>query len=540
LDAVFAEHFVDLGKMITKERRSRHVINVLWFIAMASILPGQSEIALAAENSAPNEISGSLDNRLQLIPEANLSLNRLTADDNNHMLGASNYSKSYATLTEPIRMNVNSDKPIFSAPFMSVPAPIRMNTDLNGSPYQDKNSLLWKPLTFSIGPPVQSLPKSLTITTSEHHERWQLNIDDYEPMNEQQKTISAGISHDPDTYVYFASPDQYEAIGATPLPKMTAPKSWTLGERFQISMVIWALLEQAPGLLLAASSGNKIALCRISDENYYEPHHKTMLSSKSNIIFIPDWFFESSSFWCCQYFAHELLHLTDVACRLSFSREWVKFANPVIKKVRQQEKSHSLEFLSSRIRKNNIWPDLLGCRNLEESFAYYFNEYLFASDFRLAPKEIQRFSHYFLLPSHKEQLFSLHFIRGKHALAEKNLLLARSEFLAAKRLNPLVGRVYLDLAGTYPKTQENYKVKLTYCQEACDIFWQAGVPRDEYYFDLAVRGRDWYWWKLHSRDAYRTKKRSTRHLHRSTHVSPKIVPRASISPCVKAKSKSAR
>jgi hypothetical protein len=429
----------------------------------------------------------------------------------------------HGSLSDSVGINADFNGSLFG----SLTIPARSRAPIFGPSPLDEDSPLLKPLPLSINS--DQLSPEISIAKSPRRDRWQIDIDDFPPINEQQRKIFKKISHDPDKYTYFINPDQYKIIGGNDvLPKGSVPKTWTMVERTKINQVISAVLQRLPGLFTTATSGNKIALCRIFNEDYRS--REVILSSKPGMIFVPDAFFETSSFRC-KYFAHELLHLSDVACQRSLSREWVKFANPTIYKIRQQSKLYSPEDLDSIIRKSNVWPDLNGCTNLEESFAWYFTEYLFPTDFKFDLKEIRRFDYCFMQPQPREKLFIMHSTRGYLALVTKNLGSARSEFLAAQKLSPLVGRVYLGLAGTYYHTRRSTEISLAYCNKACEIFRRDGVPRDDYYFALALRCRDRAAQKLSATTVYRPKVRvDAQHRTRSTHGTRSGGPKPNVPP----------
>ncbi len=315
-------------------------------------------------------------------------------------------------------------------------------------------------------------------------------------FDNKQKFLSAAqaelfrrISNDPDSYVYFAEPAQSRTAGS--LSSGFGFKQWSDAEKEKLKSNFSDILHRAPGLLLSAAANNKIALYRVSSLRH-GINDVVVLKCSTGLILVPDEFLETAKH--SHFLIHELLHLADSANHLSYSKDWIEFANPIIVQIREKENSASpknLPLLAASTRKNGIWPNLEDCRNLSEAFASYFAEYVEGTDFPCDSVQIKRFSPHFLLPKPEELLFTEHFVSGQLAFKAKNFELAGSEFNEARKLDSSVARVYLALAGT-SHGMHQYKKALRYCEKACNAFAAAGVPGTEDSFAWALAWRDWY------------------------------------------------
>lgn len=306
-------------------------------------------------------------------------------------------------------------------------------------------------------------------------------------LDNDQAALYARVDHDPNHYVEFMPAERNPV-----LPPVYSLKSWTQSEKEAVTRLVAQVLNRAPGLLLAASGSSTIKLFRIRSSRD-EGHGVTRLIARSGVILVPDAYFHTAKQF--HFLLHELLHLADSGNHLSYSKDWVQFANPIIQQLRRQSKNKSITDQAKlwiSANRNNLWPDtFFGCQNLTEAFAFYFTEYVEGSEFRCDPIQIQRFRSHILSPTDQELSFTKHFVAGQNAY-ERDYLLARSEFSAANELDPSVARVYLGLAGTYFHTGDIER-ELALQKQALDAFEAAGVPETEDYFAWT---RAWYQWRL--------------------------------------------
>jgi tetratricopeptide (TPR) repeat protein len=314
-----------------------------------------------------------------------------------------------------------------------------------------------------------------------------------EALDQEQARLFQNISHDPNAYFCFAQPEQYQRLGK--LPEAASSKQWSESEKEVLRQAILSVLHRVPGLLLSATSGNKIALCRLSS---VDKQDSTKSGSRTGIIFIPDSFFQAPVQMHRYYLVHELLHQADTACHISYSGEWIRLAKRL--RANKKAKQNSLKNMDLPHQGTSIFRS---DGNLGEDFAYYFTEYVFPLQFRVNIAETKQFSKQFLRPSGEEMQFNAHYTLGQLAFRTGTLQQAREEYLAARSLKPSVARVYLGLADTYHGGLANLKMNLKYCTTACELFSFAGVPPNEHYYSLARSGRDWakrkiYFDRLHA------------------------------------------
>jgi hypothetical protein len=325
------------------------------------------------------------------------------------------------------------------------------------------------------------------------------------PLNKEQETLYKRISTEIDDYIQFMEPNEYkhypneyEDLG---ISSENSVKPWTESEKQFIRRVFVDILHLAPGLMLSATAGQKIPLCRVPRLRDVSPGHSGILVTFDQIIFVPNRFFDNN--FPLRYMVYELLHLADCANRFSYSKEWIQFANPIITKVRKRQAETTNESqLDQSIRQHNIWPHLASCANLEEAFAGYFTEYIVHTKFQVDPKIVGQFSNHLLSPSTEEKNFPEHFVRGTKALQSRDLASARAEFLNASSVDPMNGVTYCYL--TWTNDQQDWKTNLTYCTKACRIFSQAGVPLNEYWYSYARKGHDGFLRNLNKYKKQRT------------------------------------
>lgn len=141
-------------------------------------------------------------------------------------------------------------------------------------------------------------------------------------------------------------------------------KKWSADERQIISNIVERLKYSSPKFisLSTASSGLKFARASIvtllNDET-------CMAATCGDTIVVSDKFFEETN-QQLHCLTHELVHRADLYGFITYSREWITFAQPLISKFETMPTAKLL----------GQWPSKYACKDLSEALAEYATSYL--------------------------------------------------------------------------------------------------------------------------------------------------------------------
>jgi tetratricopeptide (TPR) repeat protein len=267
-------------------------------------------------------------------------------------------------------------------------------------------------------------------------------------------------------------------------------QDWTESEKTGIGLIVSKLWQTAPGLLIAAARGKKIAFIRVSTLPFSAA--ETHVTVKDNAggyaaTTAPDGILVANRFFVCptgfQYhgIVHELVHAADYSSRVSFSKEWIDFALPKIEKVRDRFfKSDSYDYYAAAksISKEKLWPSIYGCENLREALAEYLTTYVEGTDFPVDSNFIAHIAPHILQPSERERSIEEHFLKGRLAYQSHDQELALAEFLSTKELAPTAAEPYAYMSYCYGM-KKDYSRSIELGKKAQAYFEAAGVPIGE-------------------------------------------------------------
>lgn len=184
--------------------------------------------------------------------------------------------------------------------------------------------------------------------------------------NETSKDFEYKIN--PKVAEHFDFRDDYPEFGPQ-LQTTPVLKPWNKWEKTHIQMILESLLDRAPGLVKLACAGEKISFYRISVYKSRSFDHGTALAvAGPNGIYVTDASFLSHAS-IIETIAHELTHLADRSDRLAYSREFLAFAVPKIKALKEH-KEKPREF-PSYITDPPAWPSAHTANKMVEVFAEY-------------------------------------------------------------------------------------------------------------------------------------------------------------------------
>ncbi len=303
-------------------------------------------------------------------------------------------------------------------------------------------------------------------------------------LDEHQRQLADRMKTDFNEYFFFMDAKD------SARPELSQPewelKPWTYREKRNIRSIVDWLMHRAPGLVLRASSGGRIALCRLSSfpksstmtKSWIFGGSPSAMSSDSSIAFSDVFFFPHGQF---AGVVHELVHTADAGEQLSHSKAWVQFAEPTISKIWKEYMSKSsfeaYEF-GRKICKEGRWPSLYGCVDLDEALAEYMTAYITGSDFSVSQTFVERFGAGFIRPSADDFRWLSLYRQGRAHSRAKNYDQALADFGQVNKMDP-----HAVLPCLY----------LMSCLEEKNRFDEAAVVADEGLanLDSAVPMADW-------------------------------------------------
>lgn len=258
---------------------------------------------------------------------------------------------------------------------------------------------------------------------------------------------------------------------------------WKPGEKEQFTRMLGEVSKCAPGLITRAASGHQLHIVRVSDL----PFSATTAGAfdadaltRPDAILIPDVFFENSRRLQLRCFLHELVHSADMAGQIALSKEWVRFANPIISESRCEATFGHLERRAGRtITPHNAWPSMYGCENLTEALAEYFAARAIGTeDFQFDPVFGKQFASQLMHATKKSAQFLSVYKAGSKLYNEKKYEAAIPVLLEARKLDPSVPGTDACLAACYAYTGK-YDICLKYAAAALKSLKKYGVPPGE-------------------------------------------------------------
>jgi tetratricopeptide (TPR) repeat protein len=287
-----------------------------------------------------------------------------------------------------------------------------------------------------------------------------------------------------ETYIRFVEPTDKD-VSAFQV-RNYAVKKWTELERNDVHRILQHIFLTAPGLIMRAASGAQLALVRTATINRPENmstdlrHSDSMAASAGplSINFADEFFLSPHQ---CHGLVHELVHAADYTGKVSYSKEWMDFAQPIISKIRIK-----LNFLSAfekrelavhMMRGGGEWVSLYGCENMMEALAEYTSTYIDDRE-RVDTNFEHEFANRLLVPSPQDLDSGRHFKLGYNALDRKQYDEAIMEFTKSIDIDPNVGIPHARLAIALAKKSQNAKALLE-CETAEVCFDKAGIPLED-------------------------------------------------------------
>ena len=287
-----------------------------------------------------------------------------------------------------------------------------------------------------------------------------------------------------ETYIRFVEPTDKDV--STFQVRNYTVKKWTELERNDVHRILQHIFLTAPGLIMRAASGNQLALVRTATINRPEnmstdlKHSDSMAASAGplSINFADEFFLNPRQ---CHGLVHELVHAADYAGKVSYSKEWIDFAQPIISKIRIK-----LNFLSAfekrelaihMMRGGGEWVSLYGCENVMEALAEYTSTYIDDRE-RVDSSFEHEFANRLLVPTPQDLDSARHFKLGYNALDRKQYDDAIMEFTKSIDIDPNVGIPHARLAIALAKKSQNEKALLE-CETAEVCFEKAGIPLED-------------------------------------------------------------
>jgi hypothetical protein len=133
-------------------------------------------------------------------------------------------------------------------------------------------------------------------------------------------------------------------------------KPWSSAEVQTIKELLSDLYSKSPGLFVLSATPKKISLFRKTNILVDTPFgdHASALAQLNSISFSDSFFNRRTA---KIQLVHELVHTADQGCRICYSVEWVRFANPLISEVQRSVKK----------------PVLWSCQNWKRKFVVLIN-----------------------------------------------------------------------------------------------------------------------------------------------------------------------
>jgi len=262
-------------------------------------------------------------------------------------------------------------------------------------------------------------------------------------------------------------------------------KPWSEREKKDVQIIVDRILHVAPGLLIRAASGGKLALCRTASisASHTSPASVNSAHSPAGVtcacaIVLSDRFFESR----LQFhgLVHELVHECDLTGRICYSKEWVRYINPTISKSRLEmalSPTYKSRSLAEQLRRKNLCPSAYSCENLQEALAEMTAAYVDDSGFQAEPTFFKQFGRRLLLPSDADQFYDMQFKRASIEFCNNNYAESVNAMLPVVAAEPDLAVAHARLAASYAKVDEN--LALDEAKKAIECYTASGAPWTE-------------------------------------------------------------
>lgn len=249
--------------------------------------------------------------------------------------------------------------------------------------------------------------------------------------------------------------------------------NWTVEDEETVQESIKKIYNEFPGLIQAAAYKQKIVLVRVQKSSF-------IASANCNRIAFGDLFFKKmASSLRFRYLFHELVHVRDVGCTISYSPEWIEISLSKIKRISRLAnlltKNGRLE-LNKYLALHNIWPNIYACENLREALAEYISARTEEQDYHVNPNILMRV----LKPTHLEAENRLTILNalnltysGSYELAIKTCMAGQSYGNDQPILNCLLAFNFAKLGKTY--------ACIDACEKANKAFATLGIDSKEYW-----------------------------------------------------------
>lgn len=251
-------------------------------------------------------------------------------------------------------------------------------------------------------------------------------------------------------------------------------KEWAPEEMRFIRELLIQIREITPGILLLASSGNKLVFVRVSGIKAHENHGRNFPIARTSIdhIYISDAFLSGND--RLLHLLHELIHAADAGGRLAYSREFALFAGDV-RHTRQRlvQLNVNIEEVDRFCREERICPRFSSIMNLKEALAYDVCAFLAGQGYPIPVSIAKKL----FRPSAEDTLWREHFVRGAKLLSQKKYGEAILEFRVAEQIDRSSPMCHLNMAVCYSHIDllENSAEQL---QSAIRYFEGIGIKKE--------------------------------------------------------------
>jgi tetratricopeptide (TPR) repeat protein len=282
--------------------------------------------------------------------------------------------------------------------------------------------------------------------------------------------------------VYFVE----DANGGPDLPsKEFVLKRWSKSEKKDVTAILDRVLHIAPGLLVNAASGSKLALCRASrmttafssmSENIDDS--AASVSCPCAIVVLDNSFRMHEQF---HGLVHELVHEADFDGVISDSKPWVDFMNPIIARARQKLSMLAgdvPESVEAELLATNTCPSLYSCQDLKEALAEFMASYIESSAFKIPPAFVDQFSTLLLRPDQNMLAPELQFKHAVIASIRGEYKKSAEQLIALIGNQPKLAEAYTYLSFCFAELRD-YKQAIFRATEALKCFDGADVPWTE-------------------------------------------------------------
>jgi tetratricopeptide (TPR) repeat protein len=268
-------------------------------------------------------------------------------------------------------------------------------------------------------------------------------------------------------------------------------KPWTDEEKKDVSAIVDRILHVAPGLLVRAASGGKLALCRTSvittshATGSIAGHNPAAVTCPCAIVLADRYFEVRSQF---HGLVHELVHEVDSTGRVGFSKEWIDYINPTISKTRLElafSPTYKMKDVVDRLRKNSLCPTPYSCENLQEALAEMTAAYVDDADFQADPSFFERFGRHLLLPDEGQQRIDMQFKLGSIAYRNGHYSESVDDFLPVLAAEPGLAVAHARLAACYEQMTDKNRA-LDEAKKGIALYTAAGAPWTEPEVHFAV------------------------------------------------------